>query len=141
MSASLVPAHVALPFGVVSDTRIAHAVTPEHLRLNGGLYSLARFDLADGRRLFVISELAENEGPSVTGAAETIATAIMASYASDLDPSQVVFLEHYDSEFSYSFARAACRTNRVTFDRWEITWHGRRAVFVDWMPVFNCGTH
>ncbi|ABM97127.1 hypothetical protein [Methylibium petroleiphilum] len=141
MSATLVPAHVALPFGVIGDTRIAHAVTPEHLRVNGGLYSMARFDLADGRRLFVVSELAENDGPSVTNAAETIATAILSNYASDLEPSQVVFLEHYDDEFSYSFMRAAGRANRVSFDRWEITWQGRRAVFVDWMPVFNSGTH
>lgn len=142
MSATLIPLRVSLPPDVIGDSRIAHQVAPEQLRIRGGIYSLARFDLLDGRRIFVVTELAENAGRSVTDAAEEIATVVLSRYGMDISPEQAIFVEHFDDCIAYvSPGSRAGRRARVTYDQWLITWRDRRAVFVDWAPLFNAAVH
>lgn len=141
MSATLIPHSVSLPRGVIGDSRIAHQVAPEQLRIRNGIYSLARFQLLDGRRVFVVTELAENAGPPVSDAAEIIATVVLARFGADLAPEQAVFVEHFDDCVAYVSPARSGRRARVTFDQWLITWRDRRAVFVDWVPLYTAAVH
>ena len=141
MPASLISHRISLPVGVVTSARICHEVFPEHLRVRDGRYSLARFDLQDGRRLFVIAERPDNLGPSAAQSAEEIATVVLSRYAADLEPHQVLFLERLDELEEHPLEDPASRGERISHDHWLITWRGRRAVFVEWAAAFHDARH
>ena len=129
----------AVPPGLIDPSVVNVSSGPMAYRRRGGVYALSRYDLKGGDRLFVITELADNCGLTVTNAAEDLATDIMRRFAADLDPSRVVFVEHYDPLLSSYFGTPA--TRRLSFDRWDITWKDRRAMFVRWVPLFGQNVH
>lgn len=57
-------------------------------------FGLAVFDLSDGRRIFVCSELADNTGRSVTNAWPELASWLMENVGAS-NPGNVMFIEHY----------------------------------------------
>jgi len=52
------------------------------------------FALADLRHLVLITESAENHGPSIMSVVETIATDVIRTH--HLDPATTIFIEHFD---------------------------------------------
>ena len=133
------PPSAAVPPGLIDPSVVNVASGPMAYRYCGGLYALSRYDLKGGKRLFVITELADNAGPSVSNAAEQLATDIMRRFASDLETSQVIFVEHYDPILSSYIGTPQSR--RLSFDRWTITWEDRRAMFIRWTPIFGRNIH
>jgi hypothetical protein len=59
-----------------------------------GICHLRIFATDDDRHLALITESAENHGPSIMAAAETIATDVVRTY--HLDPKTTIFVEHFD---------------------------------------------
>jgi hypothetical protein len=59
-----------------------------------GICHLRIFATDDDRHLALITESAENHGPSIMAAAETIATDVVRTYR--LDPKTTIFVEHFD---------------------------------------------
>ena len=139
MTATLASLRVSLPADI-SDTRIAHLVSPEQLRIRGGIYSLARFTLADGRRIFMVSEAPQNEGAPMSRAAQEIATVVMGRYGQDIAPDQAVFVEDLGGYLTAAPAPSS-RRGRVSHGLWVITWQERRAVFVVCDPMYNQAVH
>ena len=59
-----------------------------------GICHLRIFATDDDRHLALITESAENHGPSIMAAAESIATEVVRTY--NLDPKTTIFVEHFD---------------------------------------------
>jgi hypothetical protein len=59
-----------------------------------GRCHLRIFATGDDRHLVLITESAENHGPSIMAAAEAIATEVVRTYG--LDPKTTIFVEHFD---------------------------------------------
>jgi hypothetical protein len=59
-----------------------------------GICHVRIFATDDDRRLVLITESAENHGPSIMAAAESIATDVVRTFA--LDPHTTIFVEHFD---------------------------------------------
>jgi hypothetical protein len=59
-----------------------------------GICHLRIYSTPDDRHVALITESAENHGPSIMAAAETIATDIVRTFA--LDPHTTIFVEHFD---------------------------------------------
>lgn len=89
---------------------------------------LTLFDLADGRRIFVCTELAENRGVSVTNAWPQLADRLL-SVIGGVKPEQAVFVEHY---FPGSYKSGH---PEETFDLVEIEWREGRAVGQRWARI------
>lgn len=86
---------------------------------------LTLFDLADGRRVFVCTELAENKGVSVTNAWPDLARQLI-DLAGDAKPETAVFIEHYcDASYRQPIGDE-------TFDLVEIEWAGQQPVNCGW---------
>ncbi|WP_126447986.1 hypothetical protein [Sulfuricystis multivorans] len=93
---------------------------------------LSTFWLADGRQIFVCTELAENKGKSVTNAWPELAEKIL-HLAGDVPPQRAVFVEHY---FGGSYDVGQCGLDYPeTFDLVEIEWDGSRAVGNGWKSL------
>jgi hypothetical protein len=71
-----------------------------------GVCHLRIFATDDDRHLALITESAENHGPSIMAASEAIATEIVRAFA--LDPHATIFVEHFDDR-SWATARRMVR--------------------------------
>jgi hypothetical protein len=81
------------------------------------LYRLNDYDVV------VCTELPENEGMSVTNAAEKVATAVVDGF--DLEPERLIWIEHYPVMGEFD----------ETWDSCEFKWEGKKAVSVGWYPI------
>jgi hypothetical protein len=87
-------------FNIAPDRRLAvplHEVTRYSYRRRfgpSGMCHLRIFATDDDRHLALITESAENHGPSIMAAAEAIATDVVRTYR--LDPKTTIFVEHFD---------------------------------------------
>lgn len=86
------------------------------------------FDLSDGRRVFVCSEVVENRGVSVTNAWPELASLLLRGDGG-VKAEQAVFVEHY---FQGSYRSDK---KEETFDLVEITWDGSRPVHQMWRRI------
>ena len=75
---------------------------------------VTRFDFSGKKCLFVLSEIADNEGASITNVHESLVPAVFRAMA-DCPAENALFVEHY-GDFSY----AGGREGEETFD-WLIT--------------------
>ncbi len=73
------------------------------------------------------SELANNEGPSVTNSFEVIATEACREY--DLKPGTCIFVEHYDYRGAPHYVNPL---GEETFDFVDLTWRADRAESPKW---------
>ncbi|WP_432263177.1 hypothetical protein [Cupriavidus sp. TMH.W2] len=108
------------------------------MAVDDGVYALTRFELNGQQRLFIVTELAENNGHPLSFAAERIATEILRRYGADIPPSSALFVEHYDPGVSF---RGPATAECERFLEWSVTWHNRQAVFIHPKPVSKRGTH
>jgi hypothetical protein len=81
-------ARLAVPLHEVTRCTYRRRVGPP------GICHLRIFATDDDRHLALITESAENHGPSIMAAAETIATDVVRTY--HLDPKTTIFVEHFD---------------------------------------------
>ncbi|MHB8346009.1 MAG: hypothetical protein ACYDHM_02300 [Acidiferrobacterales bacterium] len=71
----------------------------------------------------ILTELAENEGPSVTNAIERLASAVCLMFPEELGqipPTDVLWLEHYSSKLSYRGVRGGGEWDTV--DLVSLSW-------------------
>jgi hypothetical protein len=110
-----------------------------------GICHLRIFATDDDRHLALITESAENHGPSIMAAAETIATDVVRTYA--LDPNTTIFVEHFDDR-SWATAQRMVRNGdglrrrdgQEDFDRviFTVLYDDAARPFLaepDWRPV------
>jgi hypothetical protein len=87
-------------------------VIPPHTRISR---CRLRIYTQDGRHAVVLTEIAENQGMSITNAAEDLATEIRLVYG--LNPSTTAWIEHYTPD---SYRERSGRAE--TFDLVTFTW-------------------
>jgi hypothetical protein len=103
----------AHPAAALADPRLAvplHEVRRYTYRRRfgpPGVCHLRIFTTGDDRHVALITESAENHGPSIMSAAETIATEVLRAFA--LDPNTTIFVEHFDDR-SWATAQRMLRT-------------------------------
>lgn len=137
------PQSITLPLNLVVGTHVVD--TDSTVRFDAALprgtdtpttCAVTVFDLRDGRRIIVCTELAENQGRSVTNAWPDLATVLLDGFGHDISPSKAVFVEHYaGNSVSYQGDDAPWET----FDLVEIEWRDRVAVQASWKHIEQRG--
>lgn len=93
-------------------------------RAHNGILSSCKLTIYPDIQLVIVSET--DEGSSVTNSAEIIATEVVKCYG--IDPSRMVFVEHYPAAQRPQF-------RGESYDLVTFTWEGNIATKPNWQPI------
>jgi len=94
-------------------------------------FAVSHFILSDGRQIIVVTEIADNPGPSVTSAWPQLAGELFESLSVP-SRERVQFVEHY---FSGSYNPPVDDPHYPSFAWVDIVWREGRAQGHSWRPV------
>lgn len=89
--------------------------------------------LSDGHVMAIATELADNEGPSITNASDFFIPAVYAAHLASYDLDDVEFIEHYRSDLSYRNEASEWET----YDRVLIENNSGQPSAIGWERLFH----
>lgn len=132
----MLPERITLPLEIQAGAHVINtypcercqARLDEYAPVSSLEFGLTIFDLSDGRRVYICTELADNPGRSVTNAWPDLAAWLIENIG-DTTPEKAVFIEHYYPK-SYRFA-----LKMESYDRVIIRWDNRKALSTHWVHL------